>query len=202
MKNIIAGLLLLAPAIVQAQISEANTSKPNAWRTFVTVGFFGQGDTKGITIMNEYIRYLKPHIKAGPNIKFSSVSNLIRYKSGLNNQDDDFTYYQTNIFEVGAMGYYEYLNMDRSGLELGLGIFYRHLRHTVATGPNTEFLGPIRVPESGIGQWRENTVGFNVYIGFVIHISQTVKLNLGGLLQHDTGDNTGLGASAGLTIRF
>jgi len=184
------------------EIGALDSQKPNAWRTMGGFSLYGGGDVTGFTLVNEYLRYLTPHIKVGPNIKFSSANRIRRYKTGLNLQEDDFLLVHANIYEVGGMGYYEYLNPDRNGLEIGVGVFYRHLQNTIATGPNTEYIGVIRVPESAIGQYGENTVGFNVYLGFIVNISQAINLNLGGLVQGDTEGNGGFGAFGGLTVAF
>ncbi|GEM_PF-4200535 len=199
-------LLLFGPATGSlAQALSEEEEKKNSWRTLAGYAFFGGGDISGLGVVNEYTRYLTPHIKVGPNFKFSSAKFINRYKSGLNFQEDDFLGRQANIFEIGLMGYYEYMNPSRTGLELGLGVFYRNLQHTITTGPYTTYEDlstGLLLGFSEVAEYSENTVGFNVYIGFVIQAGNTISLNLGGLVQSDTGGNTGFGALGGLSIRF
>ncbi|MCF6352419.1 MAG: hypothetical protein L3J06_05365, partial [Cyclobacteriaceae bacterium] len=165
---------------------EENT-KQNSWRTMVGYSFFGGGDISGLTVINEYNRYLTPHIRIAPNFRFSSAKFINTYKGGLNNQEDDFLSQQANIIDFGVMGYYEYLNPNKSGLELGLGFFYRNLQHTFSTGPYTTLLyDDFKLDESSVGEYSENTIGFNVSIGFIINISEIITLNFNGIVQSDT----------------
>ncbi len=181
---------------------EENT-KHNSWRTMAGYSMYGGGDISGLTVMNEYNRYLTPHIRVAPNFKFSSAKFINPSKGGLNNQFDSFLSRQANIFELGAMGYYEYLNPNNSGLELGLGLFYRNLQHTIITGPYSLYeSNDLNLGFSSLGQYSENTIGFNVSIGFIISISEIVKLNVNGIVQSDTGSNTGFGGFGGLSIKF
>ena len=175
----------------------------NSWRTMAGYVQYGGGDIVGISVMTEYNRYLTPHIRIAPNFKFSSAKFLHTYKGGLNNQEDDFLSRQANIFEFGAMGYYEYLNPNKSGLELGLGLFYRNLQHTIITGPYSLYeSNDLNLGFSSLGEYCENTFGFNVSIGFIIKISEIVNFNLTGIVQSDTGSNTGFGGFGGLNIKF
>jgi len=182
------------------QQTDETMYSPNSWRTMVGYSMYGGGDITGITVMNEYNRYLTPHIRVAPNFKFSSAKFLHTYKGGLNNQEDDFLSQQAAIFEFGAMGYYEYLNPNKSGLELGVGFFYRNLQRTIITGPYSLYEDKeLILGFSSQGEYFENTVGFNVSIGFIISITEIITFNINGLVQSDTGSNTGFG---GLSIKF
>ncbi|MCF6361513.1 MAG: hypothetical protein L3J29_12225 [Cyclobacteriaceae bacterium] len=189
--------------IAVGQPTDKTLNKPNSWRTMVGYSMYGGGDISGITVMNEYNRYLTPHIRVAPNFKFSSAKFINRTKGGLNNQDDDFLSQQAAIFELGAMGYYEYLNPNKSGLEFGVGLFYRNLQHTFSTGPYTTLLyDDFKLNENSVGEYSENTFGFNISIGFIISISEIITLNFNGIAQSDTGSNTGFGGFGGLSIKF
>lgn len=177
--------------------------KLNSWRTMVGYSHYGGGDITGITVMNEYNRYLTPHIRVAPNFKFSSANRIDYFSNGLNNQEPSFISQQATIFEFGAMGYYEYLNPNRAGLELGVGFFYRNLQRVTTVGPNVEFIDSnIRLQENSTVEYPENTVGFNVSIGFIIPITEIISFNINGLVQSDTGSNTGFGGLGGLSIKF
>ncbi len=201
-------LLLLVVFLGQAlnafgQEESFENKKLNGWRTMAGYSFFGGGDIDGLTVMNEYNRYLNKHLKVAPNFKFSSANRLHKYKAGLNGLEDDFLSRQANIVELGLMGYYEYLNPNNSGLELGLGFFYRNLQHTIITGPYTAYESTeLNLGFNSAGQYSENTIGFNVSIGIIVAVNDLMELNFNGLVQSDTGDNTGYGILAGLAIRF
>lgn len=184
-------------ALAFGQPDTTAVDKKNNWRFLTGYSLYGGGDVTGITFTTEYSRNLTGQFRIGPNVKMAAARNIILYDGVLS------TAQFTSLLELGVMGYYEYLNPDKSGIEFGLGGFYRYLRHDIATGPNTEYLGStLRVAESSIGTLRESTVGFNVYIGVAIHISDMVKLNLGGLLQSDTGGNGGYGIFGGVNVKF
>ena len=159
--------------VAVGQSTNETMYKPNSWRTMVGYSMYGGGDIKGITVMNEYNRYLTPHIRIAPNFKFSAPKFINTYKGGLNNQEDDFLSQQTTIVELGTMGYYEYLNPNKSGLELGVGLFYRNLQHTFSTGPYTTLrYDDFELGLNSVGEYSENTIGFNISIGFIISISE------------------------------
>ena len=196
-------ILLCFSAHGQDFVEKQNDSGKNQWRTMMGYSFFGGGNITGFTMANEYNRYLNNHLKIGPNIKLSSAKRIKTYKSGLNNMDDDFLAMNALILEVGAMAYYEYMNPSNIGLEFGLGAFYRNLQYTITTGPNTTLISyQLLVEESSVGQYVENTVGFNAFFGFVIRISKVININISGLVQSDTGDNTGYGVFAGISVKF
>ncbi len=209
MKNEIRFTLLLV-IIMSGQAFNAfgqeelfENKKLNGWRTMAGYSFFGGGDIDGLTVMNEYNRCLNKHLRVAPNFKFSSASRLQKSKAGLNNLEDNFLFMQANIVELGLMGYYEYLNPNNTGLELGLGFFYRNLQHTIITGPYALYeSNELNLGFSSAGQYSENTVGFNVSLGIIIAVNDLIGLNFNGLVQSDTGDNAGYGILAGLTIRF
>lgn len=187
-----------------AQTPTENQLRANSWRTMVGYALYGGGNITGISIMNEYNRYLTPNIKVAPNFKFSSAHKINYSTAGSSGQEPTFLSQQATIFEFGTMGYYEYLNPNKSGLELGLGLFYRNFQWVTATGSNIEYIGSnnIRLQENSIAEYTENTFGFNVSIGFIISISEIVKLNFNGIVQSDTGSNTGFGGFGGLSIKF
>lgn len=202
MKYILIVLFSCAHLIAIGQSSET-AYKHNSWRTMAGYSMYGGGDISGLTVMNEYNRYLTPHIRVAPNFKFSSAKFISPSKGGLNNQFDSFLSRQANIFEFGAMGYYEHLNPNRSGLELGFGLFYRNLQHTIITGPYSLYeSNELNLGFSSLGEFSENTFGFNVSIGFIISVSDIITLNFNGIVQSDTGSNTGFGGFGGLSIKF
>ncbi len=190
--------------VAAGQSTDEALNKPNNWRTMMGYSMYGGGNITGITVMNEYNRYITPHIRIAPNFKFSSANRVTNFPSLGPNQEPSFLSQQAAIFELGAMGYYEYLNPNKSGLELGFGLFYRNFQWITTTGPYTEYFGTnnIRVPENSIAEYSENTFGFNVSIGFIIRISEVVNFNVTGIVQSDTGDNTGFGGFGGLSIKF
>ncbi len=203
MKQIFLVILLGSLGIKSFGQSIEPEPRLNGWRTMAGYAHYGGGDIAGLTIMNEYNRYLTPHIRIAPNFKYTSAKFINPSKGGLNNQFDSFLSRHANIYEIGVMGYYEHLNPNRSGLELGFGLFYRNLQHTIITGPYNLFnSSELNLGFSSLGEYAENTFGFNVSIGFIIRISDIVNFNINGIVQSDTGSNTGFGGFGGLSIKF